>query len=205
MRETCEILSKAHPHICALVDGDGAGGRYARELAEGDPPVRKVLQWPDGWTIEDVVGWIVEVDEGPVMDRLNREFVPALMDAADLVTRLKSDDRAQYGMKGDLVAYEIVANALTDSLPCLGRARATLQALAQHPRGSEHRISRRFRMGRFTPWCFGHDRGRVRGSCRHRKNPSSDGRARPGAAEKSSVRPRACLGPDLHAWREAAA
>lgn len=137
MRETCEILSKAHPHICALVDGDGAGERYAREVAEGDPPVRKVLQWPAGWTIEDVVGWIVEVDEGPVMDRLNREFVPALMDAADLVTRLKSDDRAQYGMKGDLVAYEIVANALTDSLPCLGRARATLQALAQASAGEQ--------------------------------------------------------------------
>ena len=30
VKETCEVLSKAHPQICALVDGDGDGERISR-------------------------------------------------------------------------------------------------------------------------------------------------------------------------------
>ena len=33
VKETCQILGKAHPHICALVDGDADGGRYAGRAA----------------------------------------------------------------------------------------------------------------------------------------------------------------------------
>ncbi len=137
MKETCETLSKAHPQVCTLVDGDGQGNRYAAELADPAAGASKVLCWPDGWTIEDVVGWIIEADEGAVIERLDRDLADAPGDSATLVARLKSDDRGQHGLKGDLVAYEIIANALTDHPRCLQRARTMLHALAQACAGEE--------------------------------------------------------------------
>ena len=131
IKETCEKLSKAHPQVLALVDGDGEGDRYAGELADPAAGARKVLCWPEGWTIEDVIGWIIAADEQPVIDRLGRDLAEAPGDLAKLTERLKSDDRASHGLKGDLVAYEIIANALTDHALCLQRARSMLHAVAQ--------------------------------------------------------------------------
>ena len=91
MKETCETLSKAHPNVVALVDGDGDGNRYAEELREFAVGARKVLRWPDGWTIEDVVCWIIRADEGAVMDRINPNLAGAPGDCATLLARLKSD------------------------------------------------------------------------------------------------------------------
>jgi len=137
VKETCQVLGKAHPHISALVDGDADGGRYADELRDPAWSAHKVLRWPDGWTIEDVIGWIIEADEGPVMARINGDLAAAPGDRATLVARLKSENRAQHGMKGDLVAYEIIANALTVHPRCLQRARTALNALAQACAGAQ--------------------------------------------------------------------
>jgi putative ATP-dependent endonuclease of OLD family len=131
MRETCETLSKAHSQIFALVDGDEDGDRYAAELRNPDAGARKVLRWPDHWTIEDIVGWIISATEAAVIERLNQDLDVAPDDLATLLTRLKSDNRADYGLKGDLVAYEIIANVLSDHQPCIRRARIMLHALAQ--------------------------------------------------------------------------
>jgi energy-coupling factor transporter ATP-binding protein EcfA2 len=131
MKETCEALSKAHPYVSALVDGDSDGDRYSNDLRNPNVGVRKVLRWPDGWTIEDVVGWILEVDEAEVVRRINRDLAVAPRDRATLVARLKSEDRSRYGLKGDLVAYEIVANALAVRPLCVDRARTVLHAMAQ--------------------------------------------------------------------------
>ena len=129
--DTCEVLAKAHPHICALVDGDAAGDKYERGLTAGADGVRKVLRWPEGWTIEDVVGWIIAADEIPVMARLNQALRCAPRDRPTLVARLKSGDRAEDGLKGDLVAYELVASALADNRLCAARARTVLHSLAE--------------------------------------------------------------------------
>jgi putative ATP-dependent endonuclease of OLD family len=131
VRETCEALSMAHPQVCGLVDGDADGNRYASELSDPSVGARKVLCWPDGWTIEYVVCWILEAAEVAVMQRINADLASAPGDHATLLARLKSEDRAQNGLKGDLVAYEIIANALTDHPQCLARARAMLHAIAQ--------------------------------------------------------------------------
>jgi hypothetical protein len=131
MRETCEALSKAHPHIVALVDGDGDGALYAANLRDPAAGVEKVLCWPDQWTIEDVIGWIVGADETPVMARLNRDLAVAPGTLAAMVAALKSLDRGQNRLKGDLVAYEIIANALSDHPHCIQRARTVLNAIAQ--------------------------------------------------------------------------
>lgn len=131
MKETCEALSKAHPQVSGLVDGDGDGDRYASELRNPNVGARRILRWPDDWTIEDVIGWILEADETEVMQRINRDLAVAPGDRVTLLTRLKLDDRAQRGLKGDLVAYEIVANALADRPLCVARTRTVLNAIAQ--------------------------------------------------------------------------
>jgi len=137
IRETCEMLGKAHPKVCALVDGDGDGDLYADELTDPAAGARKVLRWPDGWTIEDVVGWVIEADDIAVMERLSRDLAEAPGDRAVLVARLKSNERAQHGLKGDLVAYEIIANALADHPPCLQRARTMLHAISRACAGEQ--------------------------------------------------------------------
>jgi putative ATP-dependent endonuclease of the OLD family len=129
--ETCEAISKAHPCIYALVDGDADGDRYAHALRNPAVGARKVLRWPDGWMIEDVVCWILQADEAAAMQRVNADLAAAPGDCATLLARLKLEDRAQNGLKGDLVAYEIIANALADRPLCLARARTVLHAIAQ--------------------------------------------------------------------------
>jgi putative ATP-dependent endonuclease of OLD family len=159
VRETCEVLAKAHPQIIALVDGDGDGLRYADALDEPEAGAVKVLRWPGGWTIEDFVGWLIEADEAQIMARLNQELVPAPGDRATLVVRLKTDDRTPEKLKGDGVAYEIIANALSDSPLCRSRARAALHAIAQACAGAQtaHFMAEERGAGQvprlvFTPW-----------------------------------------------------
>jgi putative ATP-dependent endonuclease of OLD family len=133
--ETCEAISRAHPGVCALVDGDADGDRYAGALRDPAVGVRKVLRWPDGWMIEDVVCWILQADEAAAMQRINADLAAAPGDRVTLLARLKSEDRAQNGLKGDLVAYEIISNALADRALCLARARSVLHAIAQASAG----------------------------------------------------------------------
>lgn len=135
--ETCQTLSKAHSQICALLDGDGDGERYANELRNPDAGVRKVLQWGNGWMIEDVIGWIIEPDEAGIIYILNTELSEPPGDRATLVGRLKTKDRAQHGLKGDLVAYEIIVNTFNDHRESLRRARALLHAISQACAGVE--------------------------------------------------------------------
>lgn len=137
--ETCETLAKAHPQVMALVDGDAAGIRYADALDAPGAGAKKVVRWPDGWTIEDVVDWILETDEAAVIARLDTDLAAAPGNRATLVTRLKSNDRNNNGLKGDGVAYEIVANALSESQACRGRTRALLHAIAETCAGTETR------------------------------------------------------------------
>ena len=140
VRETCETLAKAHPYVMALVDGDADGMRYADALDEPGAGARKVLLWPEGWTIEDVVGWTieaVEADEAAVIGRLNVVLTPPPGVRATLLERLKSTDRIRHGLKGDGVAYEIVADALSESAPCRARARLLLHAIAETCAGTE--------------------------------------------------------------------
>ncbi|MDN4986408.1 AAA family ATPase [Bradyrhizobium arachidis] len=131
VKETCEVLSKAHPMVCALVDGDAEGKRYADLLDAPTVGAKRVLLWPDGWTIEDVIGWIIQADEAVVIARLNADLAVAPGNRATLVTRLKSVERGTQGLKGDGVAYEVIANSLSESAACRNRTRVVLHAIAE--------------------------------------------------------------------------
>jgi hypothetical protein len=159
VKETCEALGKAHPLVCGLVDGDADGKGYADLLDGPGVGAKRVLLWPDGWMIEDIVGWIIQADEVNVMQKLNADLSIAPGDRVTLVQRLKSPDRATHVLKGDGVAYEIVANALSESDPCRTRTRALLHAMSNACTGAAARGFTEQQRGQgqiprlvFTPW-----------------------------------------------------
>jgi len=86
------------------------------------------LRWPDGWTIEDAVGWIL--DGQPDLAESIEGIEPAPADTPTLVARLKLKDRDAGGLKQDRVACESVAQAIGGSTACRSRGLTLLNALA---------------------------------------------------------------------------
>jgi hypothetical protein len=114
--ETHAMLRRVHPRACCLVDGDGEGQRYAQQLvAEASAPAA-ILRWPDGWMLEDAVGWILQADEANVVAGI-RALVdpPPPADAGEVVARLQAK-------KMDIVLYEAIADAIANNAACAARA-----------------------------------------------------------------------------------
>lgn len=129
---TCAALGQAHPNIVALVDGDAAGQAYAQAIAHAGTS-STILRWPDGWTIEDIVGWIVSADEAAVVELLGASLTEPPGDLATLIARLKAkrnDAAVPHGLKDDRSAHETVANALARRAACRNRSAELLQAVA---------------------------------------------------------------------------
>jgi DNA primase len=123
-------LSKAHPRVLCLVDGDTAGDSYVATLKKLATPPKRILQLPASWTIEDVVGWIAEADEANAVKELSMQLETTVLKAADLVALMKKDTKSA-GWKGDIVAYELSINALAENAKCLVRIRTFLEKVAE--------------------------------------------------------------------------
>jgi hypothetical protein len=128
---TYERLAGLHDRVFALVDGDDAGNDYVGHLLGCNPPPRVVVQWVDGWAIEDAVTWAIDAG-GQVLfediqERLNRQFVdlPALREA------LANDNGAEGGLKSHYMAHEEIANAMKASEPCVVRVEQLLEGLCR--------------------------------------------------------------------------
>lgn len=124
-----EELSKIHKCVLCLIDGDEAGSTYARALVALDIPPTVILQWPNGWLIEDVIGWITAADAVNALTAISAALGQPIATAAALVTLLKLPT-AEGGRKGDQVAYEMIAACLADNNQCLQRIRHLLQSMA---------------------------------------------------------------------------
>jgi putative ATP-dependent endonuclease of the OLD family len=125
---TVAALAPVHPRVTALVDGDAAGRSYAQALTGATKPPAVILRWPEGWTIEDVVGWILETDADRATSALAALIAPPPPTIPALVARLKSTDRTADGLKQDQVAYEAVADVIGAVDACCRRARDLLNA-----------------------------------------------------------------------------
>ncbi len=126
---TTAALSRLHPRITVVVDGDGPGVGYAQALAAAVARPAAIIRWPDGWTLEDVVGWILEADQAAAIIALAQSVAPPPATIAALVARLKSEDRAAYGLKQDQIAYEALADVIGSTNACCRRARELLNAM----------------------------------------------------------------------------
>jgi putative ATP-dependent endonuclease of the OLD family len=131
---TAAKLSPLHPRIIALVDGDAEGVGYANALAAaGAPNSGIIIRWQNGATLEDAIGWILEADAAGSIGLMQLDPAPA--DVANLVARLKSDDRAAGGLKKDITAYEEIADAIGANAACRARARTLLNAITATAEG----------------------------------------------------------------------
>ncbi|MEW4398470.1 AAA family ATPase [Agrobacterium tumefaciens] len=128
---TCACLSRAHPHVIALVDGDPAGQGYSAALVR-DRTCEAILRWPDGWTVEDVIALTIKADEAAVLAILNADLPAAPGDLPTLITRLKAkrSGAEPNGLKDDRIAHESIANAMSRQATCRIRAAQILQGIA---------------------------------------------------------------------------
>lgn len=131
---TIEALAPLHPRIVALVDGDAEGVGYANVIAEaGAQDSNVIIRWPDGHTLEDMVGWIIEPYAEACLPTIAIDPLPA--NVAELVARLKSEDRNEHGLKKDTSAYESIASAIGADEACCARARILLNAVTDAAQG----------------------------------------------------------------------
>lgn len=72
--ETTRAVARVREGLLVVVDGDSAGNSYVKSLVQQDPPPEAVVQWIDGWSIEDVLGWVLEPAGSEVVQRVNASF-----------------------------------------------------------------------------------------------------------------------------------
>lgn len=132
VEETYKRLSKTHPRIIPIVDGDPAGQGYATALVACGAD--RILRWPEGWTIEDLVGWIIQPAQAPILAGLATELDSPPTSLTELVQRLKQKGGEGH-LKGDRVAYEAVARSIADQPLSVARAADLLDSIALAAQG----------------------------------------------------------------------
>lgn len=121
--ETHQLMARLHKHVSCLVDGDGEGLRYVAHLRVNPTPPAAVIRWNDGAMIEDTVGWILAADEAAAVAKLTELSQVPPTSAADVIAYLKAK-------KMDIIAYELVAEAIATTPTCRERAADLLSGLA---------------------------------------------------------------------------
>lgn len=131
---TVEAMAPLHPRVVAMVDGDAEGVGYAAALvAAGSPNSGVIIRWANGQMLEDTIGWIIDADASACLPAIQIDNPAATV--AELVTRLKSENRAAGGLKKDTSSYEIIAGAIGANEVCCARARSLLNAITDVAKG----------------------------------------------------------------------
>ena len=131
---TVDAMAPLHPRVVAIVDGDAEGRGYAAALsAAGSPNSGVIIRWASGQMLEDTIGWIIEADATACLAAIQIDSPPAT--SADLVTRMKSENRNEGGFKKDTSSYESIAAAIGANEACCARARSLLNAIADLANG----------------------------------------------------------------------
>ena len=133
--ETHRLMARLHRRVSCLVDGDGEGLLYVGHLKAAASPPFSIIRWNNGATIEDSVGWILAADEAAAIGKLTELSQTPPTSAVDVVTYLKAK-------KMDVIAYELVAEAISTIPACRSRAADLLAGLACACAGSN--ATRRF-------------------------------------------------------------
>lgn len=122
-------MARLHRNVSCLVDGDGEGLLYVERLQASETPPISIIRWNNGAMIEDAVGWILLADEANAISQLSELTVVTPTTAAEVVTYLKAK-------KMDVIAYELVAEAIATTPACRERAADLLGGLACAGTGS---------------------------------------------------------------------
>lgn len=121
--ETHRLMARLHRRVSCLVDGDREGLLYVGNLQGAANPPASIIRWNDGAMIEDSVGWILMANEAAAVAKLAELSQEPPTSVADVVAYLKSK-------KVDIVAYELVAEAISTTPASRARAADLLGGLA---------------------------------------------------------------------------
>jgi putative ATP-dependent endonuclease of the OLD family len=128
---TFERLRNLHDHVGVLVDGDPAGNSYVLDLIKCNPTPCCVMQWPNGWTIEDAVCWTLEADASTLLFEINAQLNRQFQSLAELVIALKNNNGQAGGLKAHYMAHEDIAGAMRKSQLCVQRVEKLLEAVTR--------------------------------------------------------------------------
>lgn len=143
--ETHRLMARLHRRVSCLVDGDGEGLLYVSHLQTAASHPASIIRWNDGAMIEDSVGWILLAEEAAVVAKLAELSQVPPTTAADVVAYLKAK-------KMDVIAYELVAEAISTTPACRARAADLLAGLACACAGSN--ATQRFIRDAHGVWVF---------------------------------------------------
>jgi putative ATP-dependent endonuclease of the OLD family len=139
---TFERLSTLHQGVFVLVDGDDAGDGYIKDLAALETPPATIVQWPNGWGIEEALAWAIEADPDAlpaIAERLERTY----RDVAALLADLRNKSAATGGLKEHYMAHEEIAGAMKNHPKVVERTESILEALTVAALGQANLTSSR--------------------------------------------------------------
>lgn len=160
---TTERLTPLRSRIVAMVDGDAAGDTYVAELKTKTPPPSLIIQIRAGWTIEDVVCWMLEPGGAAALATISAAlpgFTFASLDALrDLLKTSNDKGTNTVGLKEDVLAHDAIAGVLDATPECRARVVTFCEALVSAAIGASHtqivpdatRSTPAVRVVRFTP------------------------------------------------------
>jgi putative ATP-dependent endonuclease of OLD family len=139
---TAERLTPLRSRIVVIVDGDGAGDNYVMELKAKNPPPSVIIQLPAGWTIEDVVRWMLDPGGAAAVATLAVAlpgFTFASLDALrDLLKTGNNRGTNTVGLKEDVLAHEAITGLLEATPDCRARVVTFCEALVSAATGVNH-------------------------------------------------------------------
>ena len=139
---TTERLTPLRSRIVAMVDGDAAGDGYVTTLKALARPPFLIIQLPAGWTIEDVVRWMLDPSGAAELATLSAAlpgFAFASLDALrDLLKTSNNKGTNTVGLKEDVLAHEAIAEVLDSSPTCRARVVSLCEALICAATGANH-------------------------------------------------------------------
>ena len=151
--ETFDTLRRLRSGLVPLLDGDGAGNTTVDRLCAAEQSPKLVLQWREGWAIEDAVVWILKGAESEALSEL-QERIERKFSSVDEFLKLLKIQTGTGRLKSDYLAYEEVARVIGRNTGCRDRAAKLLAAftkacLGQHDGSSLMEIDD----GRSTAQC----------------------------------------------------
>jgi len=127
--DTLHVIKEVHSNIAVLVDGDAAGKDYLKGVCTSPSPPATAIIWPDGWTMETVIGWVADAGGTNTLTALGTALGASFPKTADLVAYLLEK-------KSHVPTHETVGVVLLENAACRERANSVLGGLAAGLTGS---------------------------------------------------------------------
>ena len=160
---TTERLTPLRSRIVAMVDGDAAGDGYVTTLKALTLPPSLIIQLPTGWTIEDVVRWMLDPGGAASLGILAAAlpgFTLASLDGLrDLLKTSNDKSTNTVGLKEDVLAHDAIVAILDGNPGCRTRVVTFCEAFVSAATGANHsqiiqdaaRSTATVKVVRFTP------------------------------------------------------